>query len=686
MKRFKALPGQEGDPYIAEFRPLASSKRPVSWPETEDITDNNGRPKMPPGYKGGFVVQGDVDFVEARRRTQDIRRCMSSEWKARKAVGSDRRTTRSSSGGGQSANQSTIAQEDKIGEVITLASSRGHRSATKSSTMQLDEPDTMLQRETVPEISFCDCPKHHTPKSATQNEMVRARPRPASRSQGPEVSLQTPPPNLLAQCKTCRTCGNPKVSRKNRDTDIRQRQLKYAPQSGGSPSRERVPSTSATVQHLRVSEASDSSVQPAPSRAARFANGNDSPSVGASSASLPQKRKRSSQPVEGRKSGSVEPRPSPMVKLPIIGQRQSPEAPSLQDGGQTMDRGDSLGNQANEHPGTAVPDGQMGDNDEDSFDHFARNSPAPLRDSSVQLAEDSPVQFPGDKMFSRVSVSSSILSYQNGPPMLDRASEPSRQRAAIAEMRCGTNNANGQIGLGTHPTEGGNPRAAAESTRQTHMPLEHNPNEVGETYTKNQARRADTMLVLPTGSPHIDQQAQDYPTSTLQHQLTPTVDQHDGITDGQYEHAHNDTSLDRGQEFRGEQYATPASLEGSHQRRDSLMPGRRTTAYTPAPSAESAISSSERPTLQMEIVDLTNSDDESPSSAIKRPTNQTTTDSDEEDEEELAELSLKCKMLKKEMEYLALQERKDKVVKRISRRKAIRAIKSEPSGIVKSEQ
>ncbi|KAI7552346.1 hypothetical protein KC331_g1943 [Hortaea werneckii] len=572
MKRFKALPGQEGDPYIAEFRPLASSKRPVSWPETEDITDNNGRPKMPPGYKGGFVVQGDVDFVEARRRTQDIRRCMSSEWKARKAVGSDRRTTRSSSGGGQSANQSTIAQEDKIGE------------------------------------------------------------------------------------------------------------------SGGSPSRERVPSTSATVQHLRVSEASDSSVQPAPSRAARFANGNDSPSVGASSASLPQKRKRSSQPVEGRKSGSVEPRPSPMVKLPIIGQRQSPEAPSLQDGGQTMDRGDSLGNQANEHPGTAVPDGQMGDNDEDSFDHFARNSPAPLRDSSVQLAEDSPVQFPGDKMFSRVSVSSSILSYQNGPPMLDRASEPSRQRAAIAEMRCGTNNANGQIGLGTHPTEGGNPRAAAESTRQTHMPLEHNPNEVGETYTKNQARRADTMLVLPTGSPHIDQQAQDYPTSTLQHQLTPTVDQHDGITDGQYEHAHNDTSLDRGQEFRGEQYATPASLEGSHQRRDSLMPGRRTTAYTPAPSAESAISSSERPTLQMEIVDLTNSDDESPSSAIKRPTNQTTTDSDEEDEEELAELSLKCKMLKKEMEYLALQERKDKVVKRISRRKAIRAIKSEPSGIVKSEQ
>ncbi|KAI7230087.1 hypothetical protein KC330_g7127 [Hortaea werneckii] len=56
IKRFKAIPGQEGDPYIAEFRLLASSKRLVSRPETEDITDDNGRPKMRPGYKGGFVV------------------------------------------------------------------------------------------------------------------------------------------------------------------------------------------------------------------------------------------------------------------------------------------------------------------------------------------------------------------------------------------------------------------------------------------------------------------------------------------------------------------------------------------------------------------------------------------------------------------------------------------------------
>ncbi|KAI7210829.1 hypothetical protein KC333_g8015 [Hortaea werneckii] len=572
MKRFKALPGQEGDPYIAEFRPLASSKRPVSWPETEDITDDNGRPKMPPGYKGGFVVQGDVDFVEARRRTQDIRRSMSSEWKARKAVGSDRRTTRSSSGGGQSATQSTIAQEDEIGE------------------------------------------------------------------------------------------------------------------SGGSPSRERVPSTSATVQHPRVSEASDSSVQPTPSRAVGFANGSDSPNVGASSAPLPQKRKRSSQPAEGRKSGSVEPRPLPMVELPITGQRQSPEASSLQDGGETMDWSDFLGNQANEHPGTVVSDGQMGDNGEDSLDHFARDSPAPLpQDSSVQLAEDSPVQFAGDKAFSRVSVSSSILSYQNGPPMQDRANEPSRQRAAIAEMICGTNNANVQIGLGTHPTEDGNLRAAAESTQQIHMSLEHNPNEVGETYTENQAQRADTMLGLPTGSPYTDQHVKGYPTSTLQQRLLPTVDQDNGITDGQYEQAHNHTSLDRGQECRGEQYATPASLEGSHQRRDSLMPGRRTTANTPAPSAESARSSNKRPALQMGIIDLTNSDDESPSSAIKRPTNQSTTDSDEEDEEELAEIQRKRQMLKKEMEDLRLQKQEDEVLKRMSRR-ARRAVKSEPSAIVKSEQ
>ncbi|KAI7230086.1 hypothetical protein KC330_g7128 [Hortaea werneckii] len=334
-----------------------------------------------------------------------------------------------------------------------------------------------------------------------------------------------------------------------------------------------------------------------------------------------------------------------MVELPITGQRQSPEAPSLQDGGQTM--------------GTAVSDGQMGDNDEDS--------PAPLpRDSSVQLAEDSPAQFAGNKRFSRVSVSNSILSYQNGPPMLDRANEPSRQRAAIAEMRCGTNNANGQIGLGTHPTEGDNPREAAEPTRQTHMSLKHNPNKVWENYTENQAQRTDKMLGLPTGSSYTDQQAQGYPTSTLQQRLTPTVDQHDGITDGQYEHAHNDTSLDRGQECRGEQYATPAALEGSHQRRDSLMPGRRTTANTPAPSAESARSSSTRPAPQRDVVDLISSDDD--------------------DEEELAEIQRKQKMLKKEMEDLVLQKRQKDVLKRISQRRARRAIKSEPSAIMKSEQ
>ncbi|KAI7199919.1 hypothetical protein D0869_06493 [Hortaea werneckii] len=289
--------------------------------------------------------------------------------------------------------------------------------------------------------------------------------------------------------------------------------MKHASPSGDSaqietPSGERALNTSATVQHPRVSEASDSSVQPGPSRAARFANGNDIPSVGASSTPLPQKRKRSSQPAEGRKSGSVELRPSAMVELLITGQWQSPEASSLQDGGEAMGRGGSLDNQANEHPGTAVSGGRMGDNDQDSLDHYARDSPAPLpRDSSVQLAEDSPLQFAGDKTFSRVSVSSSILSYQNGPPMLDRANEPPRQRAAIAEMRCGINNASGQIGFGTQPTEGSNPRAAAESTQQTHMPLEHNPNEVGETYTENQAQRADTMLGLPTGSLYTDQKA-----------------------------------------------------------------------------------------------------------------------------------------------------------------------------------
>ncbi|RMY58720.1 hypothetical protein D0865_02468 [Hortaea werneckii] len=711
MKKFKAIPGQEGDPYIAEFRPLASSKRPVSWPETEDITDDNGRPKMPPGYKGGFVVQGDVDFAEARRRTQDIRRRMSSKWKARKAVelqrmhgdGSDRRNTRSSSGGGQPATQSTIAQGDEIDEVITLASSRGHRSATESRTMQPDEPDKMLPREILSEVSFCDCPTHHPPKSATRNEMVRAGRRPAPSAEGPEVPLQTPPPTLLARCKRCHTCGNPKVSRKNRDTYIRQRQLKYAPQSAGStqietPSRERVPSTSATVQHRQVSEASDGSVQPTQTRAARFANGSDSSSVGASSISIPQKRKGSSRHAKRRKSGSVEPRPSLMVEFPDTGQPQSPKASSLQDGGETMSPGSSLGNQANERQETAVSDGQMGDNDEDSLDRFTRDSPAPLpRDSFIQFAEDTPVQFAGDTTFSRVSVSSSILSYENELRVQDRANEPPMQRAAIAEMRCGISNDSGQIGFGTHPTEGSNPREAAEPTQQTHMPLEHNPNKVGETYTENQAQRADTMLGLPTGSPYTDQQAQGCPTSTLQQQFTPIVDQHDGITDGQYEHAHNDTSLDRGQEHHGDHYATPASSDGHQHRKDSVVPDQRTSTNTPAPSVESAGSSNKRPALQMGIVDLTNSDDESPSSATKRPTEETAMDSNEkgrEIEDRLAKVRRKKERLRIKKEILGaerglidLEEEEDGLLEQQRQLSTGRTVKSEPkSGIVKSEQ
>ncbi|KAI7162389.1 hypothetical protein KC349_g1976 [Hortaea werneckii] len=593
MKRFKAIPGQEGDPYIVEFRPLASSKRPVSWPETEDITDDNGRPKMPPGYKGGFVVQGDVDFAEARRRTQDIRRHMSSEWKDRKAVelqtlhgdGSDRRNTRSSSGGGQPATQSTIAQGDGIDEI----------------------------------------------------------------------------------------------------------QMKYAPQSGGStqietPSGERVPSTSATVQHPQVSEASDGSVQPTPSRAARFANGSDSSSVGASSVSIPQKRKGSSQHAKRRKSGSVEPRPSLMVELPDTGHSQSPKASSLQDGGETMSPGSSPGNQANERQETAVSDGQMGDNDEDSLDQIARDSSAQLpRDSSVQLAEDSPVQFAREKTFSRVSVDSSILSYENGPRVQDRANEPSTKRAAIAEMRSGVSNASSQIGFETHPTEGSNPREAAEPIQQTHMPLEHNPNEEVGAYTENRARRADTMLGLPTRSSYADHHAQGYPTSTLQQQPLPTAGQQNGITDGQFEQAHNDISLDRGQEHHGDHYATPASSDGHQHRKDSVVPDQRTSANTPAPSVESAGSSNKRPALQMGIVDLTNSDDDSPLPANNRPTIQTVTDSDEEDEEKLAEIQRKRQMLKKEMEDLVLQKQEDEVLKRMSRR-ARRAVKSEPSAIVKSEQ
>ncbi|KAI7338810.1 hypothetical protein KC315_g1580 [Hortaea werneckii] len=596
MKGFKALAGQEGDPYIAEFRPLISSKRPTSWPETDNETTDT----------------------------------------------------------------------------------------TESSTTQPDDRDESLQKETLPHIAFCDCPKNHTLKQHSKSRKTRLRPRPVDRSEGPDSPPQTPKADLLNQCQSCKACGNPKGARKNRDAYRRQMQKHHASQRGDyeqteTPGTKRVPSAPSTVQHPRDLQATESPARRSKDFSAGLADDKEFPSDGEPLPANPRKRKRNCQ--AGKQSAaSLGPETSPRVGMAIAGQQQSLEASSSHDGGDTPNLGDRSGSQASELPSTAGFDSRSGDDDENLPIKLARDSSLQFtRDSSVQLAEVSHMQFEEE------GPGSSNLNEGDRQPTPESAKRLLTQRATTADITSGFSDANSQIGLEMHRTEVSNPHEAATSSQQTHMALERDSNEAIRKYTEKSTRRTDAMLGLPTSSSYTEHGVLGYPTSAPQQQLHPTSNEDIDNTYGQHEQRHSRSSISRGQGSRGEQYATPVSSDGHQHRRESIVTDQRTIANTPAPSVDSAGSSSRPPAPRNHVVDLTNSDDDSPSSANNRPAIKTTTDSDEEDKEELAEIQGARLMLKKEMEDLILKKKEELLLKRINRR-ARRPIKSEPSSIVKSEQ
>ncbi|KAI6992518.1 hypothetical protein KC332_g3174 [Hortaea werneckii] len=595
MDNFRALSGQEGDPYIAEFRPLAFSSRPTFWLETYQ----GGAPKMPHKYEHGFIVQRDTAFNEARERTHDIRQRKSSEWKTRRAVAlqclqRDGVRTRSSLGAGRLATQATISQGNTTGGTIAVASSKGHRSAAEPSTMQLDDHNGSPQTEGLPEVTFCDCPKDHTPKQGKKSGMIRSRPRPANRSEGRDISSQTSKADLLDRCKSCRACGNPKVALKDRNDYKRQIQRDHTLRRGdrsqtGTPDRKQLPSAPTTVQHSRKPEATESSARRSRGIFARFANERDSSSDEGTSPVIPQ-------------------------------HQQSAEASSMHDDGATPNLDDLLGTQANEAPSAGGSGGRIGDDDEDSPIQLARNSSVQFtRDSTFQSAEDSHIQVEEEESLSRVSEGNNILNQEDPQPMDESAYGHLMQRAATADMGNGASDANHQIGLGTHPTQVGNPHEAGISSQQTHLPLERESNEA--------------MRTCAGSSTQKGQDTQDYSEGALQQQRYPTINQHNANTDGQHEQMYSHSSIDQGQARRLEQYATPAPSDGHQHRSDSVAPDQRAMTNMPAPSVVSTTSTKKRSAPQGDVVDLTNSDDDSPPSANNRPANQIAIDSFEKERE-----------------------------------------------------
>ncbi|KAI7361317.1 hypothetical protein KC354_g8169 [Hortaea werneckii] len=602
MAKFKALPGQEGDLYIAEFRPLAFSSRPTFWLETYQ----DGAPKMPHKYENGFIFQRDPEFTEGCKRTKDLRQRMSSEWETRKIEwqtlygdGVSRRSTRSSSRGGHLATQAAMSQGDVTGGTIAVVSSKGHRSAAESSTMQLDDHDESPQTQDLPEVMFCDCPRDHTSKQHNSHGAVTRR-RPADRSGGLAIPSQTATPDLLDRIKSCHTCGNPKVSQKDRDAYKRQMQRDHASQRKdrsptGTPGRKQVPSAPTTIQHPRQHEATESSTLQPEGIFARFTNDRESPSDGQPLPAIPQKGKRDRQTRKQRiRSLGLDTSPRP-----IAAHQQSAEAPSLHDDGATPNLDHRLGTQANKGPSTAGSDDRIGDDEEDSPIQLSGSS-------SVQSTRDSTVQFAQD---SRKSAYGHLM-----------------QRAATADMGGCISDAYHQVGLGTHPTEVGNPREAAISSHQTHVPLERDPIEAKWTYTEDPTQKGITILGLSTNSSRTGQGTQDHSEGALQQQHYANINQHNANTDGQHKQAHSRPSIDHGQARQLEQFATPAPSDGHQHRRDSVAPNQRAMANRPAPSAESAASSKKRSAPQGDVVDLTNSDDDSPSSVNNRSANQTAMD------------------------------------------------------------
>lgn len=672
---------------------------------------------MKHGSKRGLIVQPNAEFTEERKRTHDRRQHMLSEWKTRKAVELQTlygpRNTRSSSGGSRPETQSKMDQEDGTVDAIVLTSYTERRSEAESSTMEPDDSEESLQTEILPDITFCDCPKDHTSKHHSKSGMARLRPRPIHRSEGPEISSQTSTADLLDRCKPCRACGKPKVALKDRDNYKRQMQSNPASQGGdhsqsGTPGRKKVPSAPTTAQHPQEPEATKNPAPRSRGFFARFANDRESPSGEELLPAVPQKRKLNYQ-ARKQSTSSSGPETSPGVGVPTAAQQQSPKASSSHDDGDMPSLNDRSATQANELPSTVASDSRIDDDDEDPTIQLARDSPIQLardssvhsaRDSIVQSAEDFHIQVEEEGSVSRMSGSSSILDQGDPQPTHESDNGLLMQRAATANMTSGVGDANHQIGLETHPTEVGGPREAALSPQQTHLPLGQNFNEAMRTYAESLTQRANTMLGLPTSASYTGHDRQGHPTGAPQQQLNPTSNQQNANTDGQREQAHGRPSIPNGQASQLEQYTTPAPSDGHQHRTDSVMPDQRPVANTPAPSAESARSSGERPAPRRNVIDLTNSDDESPSSAIKRPAEETAMDTDERKREiekrraaiqrTIRRREIENRKLEIEEEVLDLEDEDALLISESfetdGQLRAGHVVKSERMSVVKSEQ
>ncbi|RMY69105.1 hypothetical protein D0863_06673 [Hortaea werneckii] len=698
MANFKTLPGQEGDPYIAEFRALDHSKIPTFWLETY----RNGQPKMPHKYENGLIVQQDAAFNEAIERTHDLRQRMSSEWNTRKAelqsLHNGRRNTRSSSGSGLSTTQSTMAQGDEAGVEIALATYTGRQSAAESNTMETVVPEESPRTKTLPEITFCDCPKDHTPKRHKEGGMARARARPVNRSEGRGISSQTSTADLIDRCKPCGACGNPKVALKNRDDYKSQMQKVLASQRGDSrrietPDREKLPIAPTTLKHPRKHQATESSTLQPKGFFARFANDIESSSDERPLSAIPQKRKHNDQ-TRKQRTGSLASDASPR---PIAAQQQSAEESSLHDDSATPNLDDRSGTQASEATSTAEADGRIGNDDGDSPVPLGRNSSIQFaRDSNAPSSKDSQVHVEEEEPLSHVSGSNNLLKQGDPQPVHESANGRLMQRAATADMGSGVSDANSKIGLGTHPAEVSHPHEAAIPSQQTHLPPWRYSNEAMRTHAESWTQKGNTTLGLSTDSPYTSQDTQDYSEGALRQQLYPTSNQHNENTDGQHKQAYSRSSIDQGQARRLEQYASPAPSDGHQHRGDSVVPDQRIIGNTPAPSMESARSPSMPPGPQDDVVDLTNCDDDSPSSANNRQASQTAMDSAEQErevEDRLARTRRKKQRLQIQRQRLIFDERlidlEDEEYDLLEQKRQLatgRVVKSEPSGIVKSEQ
>ncbi|KAI7283614.1 hypothetical protein KC345_g2866 [Hortaea werneckii] len=563
--------------------------------------------------------------------------------------------------------------------------------------MELVVPEESPQTETLPEISFCDCPKDHTPKRH-KNGKARLRTRPVNRSEGPDISPQTSTADLVDRCKPCGACGNPKVALKNRADYKSQMQKVLASQRRDSSrmetlDQEKRPIAPTTLKHPRKHQATESSTLQPKGFFARFANDIESSSDEGPLPAIPQKRKRNHR-TRTQRTGSLASDTSPNS---IAAQQQAAEESSLHDDSATPNLDDHSGTQAEEAPGTAGSDGRIVDDDENSPVQLGRNSSVQFaRHSTGQFAQDSQAHVEEEEPLSHVSGGNTLLD-QGGPqPVHESVNGRLMQRAATADMGSGVREANNQIGLETHPNEVSNPHEAATSSQQTHLPPQRYSNEAKSTHAESWTQKGNTTLGLSTDSPYTSQDTQDHSEGALQQHHYPTSKQHNANTEGQHEQAHSRSSIHHGQALRLEQNASPAPADGHQHRRDSIVPAHRKPHTHQHLWRKNASSSRKRPAEQSEVIDLTISDDDSPSPASEESPHQTARDLDDEaqdsDEEEqeiddkLAELQRADRKLEIEAERLGLQDKMDPLLKRKRQLQTGGVIKSERSNFIKSEQ